>query len=148
MAALMLDEICQYLAAYTPTIALGTTPLVWGTNLFGYELPDQPAECVSIWPYGGGVPHLVDNVDEPTWQVRVRSVTATNGENCIQQIFNALQGVFEKTLVSGGDWHFDRIFALQNPVYLGKDEVQRHDFCVNWRAFVRNPNRYAGATEQ
>src|SRR5690348_6739139 len=119
MPALMLDEICQYLAAYTPTIMLGTAPLTWnvpGANLFGYEMPDQPAECVSVWPYGGGVPHLIDNVDEPTWQIRVRSVTATNGEDCIQQIFASLQGVFEKPLVAGGDWHFDRIFALKNPV--------------------------------
>ncbi len=152
MPALMLDEICEYLVAYTPAITLGSIPLTWNTggsdNVFGYEMPDQPANCVSVWPYGGGMPHLIDNIDEPTFQIRVRSVIATDGENAIQQIFNALQGVFERTLVVGGDWHWNRIFALQNPVYLGKDEVQRHDFVVNWRAFCRNPNRYTGATEQ
>jgi len=152
MASLMLDELCQYLVAYTPQITFGTAVLSWNTgssadNLYGYELPDQPHDCVSVWPYGGGLPRLIDNIDEPTFQVRVRSVIVTDGEQTIQQIYAALQGIFERALVTNGDWHWNRLFALQNPVYLGKDEVQRHEFCANFRGFVRNPNRYAGATE-
>lgn len=143
MANLMVDEITQFLAEWTPTITVGNPgeSIAVGTNLFGYEMPNSPPACVSIWPYGGAMPHLVDNVDEPTFQVRVRDVIATTGEGTIQAIFNALQGIYERSLITGGDWYWNRIFAIQPPVYLGKDDVQRHQWCQNFRGFVRNPNR-------
>jgi hypothetical protein len=96
---------------------------------------------VSIWPYGGALPHLVDNIDEPTFQVRVRDVVATSGEATIQAIFNALHGIYERELVAGGDWHWNRLFALQEPIYLGRDEVQRRLWVQNFRGFCRNPFR-------
>jgi hypothetical protein len=33
------------------------------------------------------------------------------------------------------------MFALQNPIYLGRDDVQRHLWVQNFRGFVRNPFR-------
>src|SRR2546422_10783404 len=99
MPGLMVDEICQFLVAFTPAITVGTpaATLTWNTGgldtLFGYEMPDKPDACVSVWPYGGAVPHLVDNIDEPTFQVRVRDVMAASGETTIQGILNAVQGL-------------------------------------------------------
>jgi hypothetical protein len=154
MAALMLDEICEYLVAFTPAITVGNpgVAISWNTgtndNLFGYEMPNSPAACVSVVVYGGAMPHLIDSIDEPTFQVRIRDVIATTGEGTAQAIFNALHGVFEQPLVVSGDWHWNRIFAIQNPIYLGKDDVNRHNWCQNFRGFVRNPNRYAEAVER
>lgn len=150
MPALMVDEICQFLVQFSPAITVGTpaTALTWNTNptfdtLYGYELPDKPDAAVGIWPYGGGLPHLVDNVDEPLFQVRVRDPQPISGEATIQQIFNAFHGILERTLIAGGDWYWNRMFALQNPVYLGRDDVQRFQWSLNVRGFVKNPNRGA-----
>lgn len=144
MTALMLDEVCQFLVGWSPQITVGNGPpanLAFGTNLFSGEMPAQPVDCVALWTYGGGVPHLVDNVDEPTFQVRVRDTIYTTGETTVNSIFNALQGIYERTLVASGDWYWNRMFAIQNPFYLGRDELQRHQFACNFRGFVRNPFR-------
>jgi hypothetical protein len=148
VTALMVEEICEFLVSFSPAITLGTpaaalsfNPTGSTGNIYGFDMPDKPDACISIWPYGGSLPHLVDNVDEPTFQVKVRDMVVPSGEKTIQGVFNALHGIYERALVPAGDWYWNRMFALQNPIYLGRDDVQRHLWVQNFRGFVRNPFR-------
>ncbi len=147
----MLDEICKYLVNQGITVGTPATPLVFatsssvtGANIFSVHMPNSPDACVALVPYGGGLPHLTDNIDEPVWQVHVRDPIYTSAEATIQAIGAVLHGVWETLLVAGGDWYFNRVFALQSFVSLGRDERQRHGLVQNLRCFCRYPNRSGG----
>jgi hypothetical protein len=139
------DELCQYVAAHVTSPALA-----YGTNLFSGRLTDSPDAQAAIWVGGGSPPPLtfdgssatVMKVDEPSAQVMVRG--ALNGytaaETMIHAIYQALQSLDQVTLAAGGIV-VKGAWALQHPAYIGRDEVQRHLFCQNWRFLYENANR-------
>ena len=136
------DELGQYLGATV-------VGLVLGQNLFVGRIPSQPDACTAVYESGGAQPLLVltgpgrtpeIKIDQPTFQLRVRDIKYDDAMTTMWACFKALQGVTEQYLIVGGAaWKL--LYALQSPVNLGRDDLQRHEFSVNFRALYENPNR-------
>lgn len=144
MATELADEITRYLHAQIPA-------LVVGTNMFIGRVPDTPEApnaCVGIIETGGTAPLTTQigqsqadiKVDRPSFQVRVRDPDYTTGYATIQNIYSKLRPIVEQTIVGGGSL-IHNLEALQSPTYIGRDEVQRHSFTMNFLAVWENPNR-------
>ena len=144
MAVELADEITRYLHAQIPA-------LVTGTNLFIGRIPDNPEAtdaAVGVTETGGAAPLLTQigqsqadiKVDRPSFQVRVRDPTYTSGYATAYSIFSKLQSVVEQTIVTGGSTYHS-IWALQSPTYVGRDDVQRHEWVQNFLCHWEDPNR-------
>lgn len=151
MANSLGDEICLYLQ--TQSIGLNFDG-VGTVNLYSSLMPDQPDLSVAIIERGGLPPlrtltggpagHTLpeSKFDQPTMMVRVRSGMQgyTAGNTMAQNVYKALQGVYETTLNMGGMF-FHLISALQYPTYLGRDERERHMWSQNFRVWIENDQR-------
>ena len=135
-------EICTYLNSQ----AVAT----FGTNLFATQLPDQPDTCISVQTRGGLRPVMTmtggglpeSKFDRPNIQIRGRAEASSfaDGNDLMQAVFGALQGIVETTLRVGGPL-FHLIYALQSPQYLGRDEKERHQWSQNLNVWWENPQR-------
>ena len=153
MANSLGDEICLYLQGQ----GIGLNFNGVGTiNLFSSLLPDQPDLGVAVIERGGIPPLLTmtgvtgqgyttapeSKIDQPTVMIRVRAGMSdyVNGQLMTQNVYSKLQGITEQTLnVSGMFFHL--ITALQYPMYLGRDERQRHLWSQNYRMMIENDQR-------
>lgn len=132
--ALPIDSVASYIAT---NLALGTV----GTNVFKQNIPDQPDTAICIYDTGGGVPSLTmgDDTDSPSFQVLSRSTSASTALTSLQTVFRGLHGLTEVTIQG---LHVKLFWALQsNPVSLGRDEKQRFQFVMNFRAMVTGQTR-------
>lgn len=150
------DEICTYLQAQSLGLNFDGSGTI---NCFSSHLPDQPDLAVAVIERGGlptvmwltgpayqsttYVPPVNESLfDQPGFQVFVRSgMTGYNAGNTMMQgVFKALQGVVEATLNSGGAL-FHLISSLQSPMYLGRDEKERHQWSQNYHVQWENSQR-------
>lgn len=155
MTALSLGaELATYLQGYTPSLGLnfsGVGPI----NLFVGGLPDTedtPDLAASIME-GGGLPPvmtltagdaaLVNRLDRPRVQIRVRAAMTgyVAGNTLVNGIFKALQGKANTQLNPPTGATFTLVMAQQSPVYLGRDERQRHGWTQNFHAWWENDQR-------
>lgn len=138
MALSLGDEICTYLQGQ----GIGLNFNGAGTiNLFSSLLPDQPDLAAAVIERGGIPPLMVltglgfpeSRFDQPVIQIRIRAGMQgyTAGNTLVQSIFKALQGINETILNPGGSL-FHLIRAQQSPIYLGRDDRERHDWSQNW----------------
>lgn len=123
-------------------------------NLFVAGLPDAaktPDLAVAVLERGGippvmtlsaGDPSLVNKVDRPQVQIRVRAAMGgyVSGNTLVNGIFGALQGIANMQLNPGGAT-FTLIMAQQSPVYLGRDEKERHNWSLNFASWWINDQR-------
>jgi hypothetical protein len=141
------DEICTYLQGQ----GLGLNFNQAGTiNLFSSLLPDSPDFAAAVIERGGLPPIMVltggggpeSKLDQPVVQIRARSGMQGYlvGNTMVEGIFKALQGVVETTLNPGGAT-FHLIRAQQSPVYLGRDDRQRHEWSQNYFIMWENDQR-------
>lgn len=157
MTALSLGaEIATYLAAQSP-LSDGTTLIFSGTgtkNLFVAGLPDTeqtPELAVAIFENGGmspvntlaGASVAVSKLDRPAIQVRVRAPAGgyISGNSLINAIFGELQDVGEQKLNPPNGAFFHLINAMQSPVYLARDDLQRHNWALNFLVYWENDQR-------
>lgn len=141
------DEICTFLQ----TQGVGNFNGPGTINLFSSLLPDQPDLAAAIIERGGLPPLRTltggglaeSKFDQPTVMVRVRSAMTgyTAGNSLAQQIYSKLQGQFETNLNGPGTMFFHLISAMQYPIYLGRDERQRHLWSQNYRVWIENDQR-------
>lgn len=147
MALSLGDEFCTYLGAQ----GLGLNFNGAGTvNLFSTLLPDQPDLAAAVIERGGLMPVMTltgggaaeSKFDRPSIQIRVRSGMQgyTAGNTLIEGIFKALQGINETALNVGGSL-FHLITAQQSPVYLGRDDRERHQWSQNYLVWWQNAQR-------
>lgn len=143
------DEIALYLQAQS----LGLNFNGGGTiNMFSTLLPDQPDLAAAVIERGG-LPTVMwltgpspatneSKLDRPVFQIRVRSgMTGYNAGNTLAEgIFSKLQGLTEVVLNIGGAL-FHLISSLQSPVYLGRDEKERHQWSQNYQVMWENDQR-------
>lgn len=111
------------------------------TSIFLERMPPEPDTCVAIFDSGGGPPALTkgDDTDSPSFQVRARSLDAAVAIGKLTTVFESFHGLTE-TDVHGV--HVKLLWALQsNPFPLGRDENNRFEFVMNYRAFVRGVTR-------
>lgn len=143
MTVIPASEICTYLAAQVAGLTVST-------NLFYSRLPDQPDNCVAVFSTGGAAP-LVTQIGQsqadikagrPSFQVRVRDKVYATGYAVAVNCFKALQIVNEQVIAGGGSSTWHSIVALQSqPVDLGRDVKQRHEWSMNFIAVWEDANR-------
>lgn len=122
-------------------------------NLFVNGIPDAqvtPDLAASVNEGGGIAPVMtlegnsagVNKVDRPVVQIRVRAPMGgfVAGNTLVNGIFSALQGNGNGALTSGGAT-FLLLMANQSPVYLDRDELQRHRWSQNYAIFWVNDQR-------
>ena len=143
------DEICLYLQQQVPGLNFNGAGTI---NCFSSLLLDQPDQAVAVIERGGlptvmwltGSSPVVNEskLDQPVFQVFVRSgMTGYNaGNTLVQKIFGALQGVVEKTLNPSGAL-FHLIASMQSPMYLGRDQKERHQWSQNYAVMWENGQR-------
>lgn len=130
----LLDDVADYLQQQ----GIGTR----GTDLFVGRMPDEPDAAVVLIDTGGGEPSLIDNIDTPSWQVRVRAAAYPDAVAKAYAINDLLHGITESDLGAvGATSHFHLVWAIQSPVSLGQDDKQRSEFSQNFRAFWGDPGR-------
>lgn len=143
------DEVCTFLQGQ----GLGLNFNAGGTiNLFSSLLPDQPDFAVAVVERGG-LPTVLwmtgsnprvneSRLDQPVFQVLTRSGMTGYmlGSTTVHNVFGALQGIVEQTLNAGGAL-FHLIDAMQSPMYLGRDEKERHQWSQSFRVMWENPLR-------
>lgn len=142
------DEICLYLQG----LGVGLNFNGVGTiNLFTTLVPDQPPDyAVGVIERGGLLPLMTltgggeaeSRFERPTVQIRVRSSMNgyVIGNSTTQVVFKALQGITERVLNPGGSL-FHLIRAVQSPVYLGRDQRERHQWSQNFAVMWSNAQR-------
>lgn len=145
-------EIATYLQGI-PALALNFSDP--GTiNLFVAGLPDAtetPDLAAAVTERGGigpvmtltaGDPALVNKLDRPQIQIRVRAAMGgyVAGNTLVNGIFGALHCVANTQLNAGGAV-FRLIMAQQSPVYLGRDERERHGWTLNLFVIWANNQR-------
>lgn len=146
-------EIATYLQGFTPTLGLNfSNP--GAINLFVDSLPDTAATpdlaaavlerggLPPIMTLTGGDQTLVNKLDRPQVQIRVRAAMGgyVAGNTLVNGIMGALQGVANTAITSGGQV-FTLIMMQQSPVYLGRDERERHNWSLNTHAWYQNSQR-------
>ena len=146
-------ELATYLQSYSPSLGLNFSGV--GTiNLFVNGLPDTDAvpDLAATIMEGGGLPPvmtltagdatLVNKLDRPRVQIMVRAAMTgyAAGNTLANGIFKALQGKANTQLNAGGAT-FTLIMAQQSPVYVGRDERQRHRWTQNFHAWWQNDQR-------
>lgn len=136
MTTVLEEEIAQFLDAlglanYQPSDVTGDT--------FLNRLPDQPDLALAVARYGGTESDAHLGYDEPSIQVRVRGpntdprVAAAKA----QEIYNALHGITDRTMPAG-TWLSSCIGSQGGPIYIGPDQLGRHEYTVNFRMHIRN----------
>lgn len=142
------DDIATYLAAN----GCGTISGV-NANIFVGRLPDTPANCLAIYERPGGPPLITmtgigaasvapaeDKTSNPRVQIRVRDTLYDVGRTKIYLAFSLLQGKTQ-TVLGTGTVTFKLIDAVQSPTHLGLDELQRHEWSVNFACMIEDGNR-------
>lgn len=87
----MTEPISKELLGILESEGVGTV----GTDLFAERMPDNPARCVSIVTYGGGMPEYThDNnsvaYESPRVQVTARDATAAGAYSLADAAYRAL----------------------------------------------------------
>lgn len=106
----------------------------WNTDLFIGAIGDLPVEAVLLNEYGGSVPestHDKNYYERPRFQVSVRSARYPDGRSRIESIYQALNQVSNQVL---GGTKYLRLFPLQAPFELNRDERGNIWFAVNYEA--------------
>lgn len=145
-------EIATYLQSVSVLALNFSNP---GTlNLFVGGIPDPknvPDLSVTVMEGGGigpvmtltnGQASLVNKLDRPVVQIVTRAAMGgyIAGNTLVNGIFSALQGIANTQLNAGGAT-FTLIMANQSPVYLGRDELQRHRWSQNFSSWWQNDQR-------
>ena len=122
-------DTALFLAAL-PTFAFGQfgSPTEWGTYV-GRE-PLTPDDVVTVYDTGGLPDVLIDDVQEPTIQVRVRSADYERGYAKAQEARRALQAATGVTIEGGQvvQW-----IGQGGILYIGRDDQDRCLFADNYR---------------
>ena len=144
------DDICIYLQG----LGIGNFNGAGAINLFSSLLPDDPDLAAAVIERGGLPPIMwltgpgtqiasESKIDQPVFQIRTRAgMTGYVAGNALtQSIYKALQGVTETQINPPNGSIFKLIRAQQSPIYLGRDERERHMWSQNYFAMVENAQR-------
>ena len=107
--------------------------LVFGANLFVGREPSTPSDCVTIFDTLGMPPQLTfdasERYEKPSIQIRVRSISYTEGWEMIQNIQCALHGRAQES------WNgtlYSVIYCSSGPAMLDWDDNGRVRFVINF----------------
>lgn len=104
-----------------------------GTDLFLSTMPPSPDNCTAIIDTGGNAPMTYLPIEQPTFQILVRNVDFETGKVILNAIQRGLHGLTNENLAGTANGsHYYYIFAQQNNQHIGRDEVGREVFSVNF----------------
>jgi len=122
-------DIATYLQAQSLGVWKNATPA--NNTIFLDELPDLPADCIGIWINNGKRPEHFCGADlgvleYPIADIIVRNAskaTARDRAETIRQLFSLSANL--------GNEYVAEMAAGSYPVYLGRDDSNRHKFSVS-----------------
>ena len=126
--AIYSDNVADYLEAQ----GVGTV----GTDIFVGYLPDTPDSCIAVLETGGTEPDAYLPFREPTFQVLIRNTTFEEGQTKLASVRSTLHQLNNITLVTGG-FYFYYILAIAEGGHIGRDDVGRDMFSINFKAKLR-----------
>lgn len=123
-------------------VGSGSPTVDWGIHVS--KMPASPDRVIAIFDTGGFNPHPAFLLDFPTIQIRVRAKPGdyVTLHNKAQAIKDSLLGLPSQDLL-GERW--DAINLLSDIAFLGRDENDRPEFSLNFRATIE-PAAIAAAT--
>lgn len=127
---MLIDDIADFLEDE----GIGTV----GTDIFVGHSPDDEdvsQNIISVIDTGGTTPDPYLPTHEPTFQVFVRNTSFLNGKNKLEAVRSALHRTGDTTI---GSTKFMFILAISEGGSLGKDEVGRELFSINFRCRTRD----------
>lgn len=94
--------------------------------------PDRPSQAITLYDTGGFPPDPQVSIDHPTVQVRVRGSKDGYAEGyakvlACRDALHLFRGTVDSTTRYIGVW------AMQDPVWIGKDDSARPLFTCNFR---------------
>lgn len=136
---MLTDEVAQYLSDQgIVTLAMGIAG-----NCFLESLPETSELAVAIYTTGGPESPAHQPYDSCTFQVRVRAEqqNPTAAKTVAWSIYNALHGLRNRILTTGGLWIVQMKGMQAGPNNIGPDEKGRREFTLNFEAYVLNEER-------
>ncbi|HET8641464.1 MAG TPA: minor capsid protein [Pseudonocardiaceae bacterium] len=115
-----------------------------GGDIYTGTMPDGdgiPDECAAIALYAGGAGDAGLGFDTPRVQLRFRgapNVGAPSVEQRAQRAYDAMVGLRSRPL-PGGTWLSLCTPVQSGPVYLGKDQRERHEYVINLELMLCRP---------
>lgn len=106
--------------------------LDFAENLFiGWE-PSEPDDCVTIYDTGATFSTMFQKEDvytEASFQIRIRNKAYATGNELAWQIISVLHNRGHETI---GEEYCQLIQCTNGPNFLGKDELGRYVFTINF----------------
>lgn len=106
-----------------------------GNQLFESNLPPTPDSCVAIISRQGYQPNFdLPASKTPGFQVLIRDVNYSNGESILARVRASLQS---KTPATIGSTYFYFIYAVAEGDWIGRDDLGRDLWSINFQAMIR-----------
>jgi len=100
------------------------------SNVYIGSMPSTPDNAICIYRSGGYPRDLTGNfVSEPTFQIRVRNTSHATAESLCEDILDSLHAKTTTNLMM--------IQAQSDILSLGRDESNRAEFTMNFRAYYK-----------
>ena len=124
------------MSAFLDELSAYVSPLV-SCGVFVDTLPPAPDDCVCLIASPGsriGDQRDVPELAFPRFQVVVRNLNHASGWEDLQAVRTALHGLYNYDLPS---WNVIRVHAEQEGGPMGRDEVGRFEFSINFSGEYR-----------
>lgn len=129
--ARLVDNLSQYLIDQSIAVKEGK-------DIFIGFMPENLGNCIMLDQTGGVEPDKYVPIEQPTVQIMVRNTSYNAGFYKMTAIYHALHQLLDDAVLETGGVDVMTVFALQEPVHLGKDENDRHIFSVNFVFKIRH----------
>lgn len=130
----LIEQVAKYLQ---DTLSLGTL----GTDIFIGYLPDSPDSAIAVMDTGGLEPDVHIPTKKPTFQVFIRDVNYDDGKAVLDAVRSGLHNKFPGNSTTGllvaGGTSIMNMFAMAEGGHIGRDEVGRDLFSINFRCMTR-----------
>lgn len=117
----------EEIAAKLQTAGVGTV----ATDIFIGDQPPSPDNLVLLVETSGQEPNKEIPITKPTFQVIIRNSSYGAGRAKATSAFNALHQLANADL---GDNYVFYVLATSDVGYIGRDENNRHEWSINFRA--------------
>lgn len=112
------------------------------TSVFCEHMPEAPDAAVGVYTRAGRQPESREGLEYPAIQIVVRGGSdPRDGYATASAVYNLLHNLEPGgALVAGGEEVL--LFAAnQNPAHIGRDAKGRHEWSINFNAYVWNMSR-------
>jgi len=134
--------LLREIAAYLTDHGVGTYTDSAGGDIFICTMPSEPDELIAIYPTGGPRSDSANAYENPSVQVLVRGGTDTMAAfERATLIYNLLHGFCNQCFVPGGVYVVSCLGEQSQPEWIGRDELNRGEFSMNFVLHVQNKHR-------